>query len=44
MSDFMIFGGAVIMRALVGMSAQMVTLASTFEVPEPDEAAGVAPP
>jgi hypothetical protein len=43
MSDFMIFGGAVMMRALVGMSAQMVTLASTFEAPEPDEAAGVAP-
>ena len=32
-SDFMIFGGAVMMSALVGTSAQMVTLASTLEVP-----------
>ena len=31
----MIFGGAVMMSALVGTSAQMVTLASTFDSPPP---------
>ena len=30
-NDFMILGGAVMIRALVATSAQMVTLASTFE-------------
>ena len=37
----MIFGGAVMMSALVGTSAQIVTLASTFEPLL--AAAGVAP-
>ena len=39
-SDFMIFGGAVMMSALVATSAQMVTLASTLEAPPPAAAAG----
>ena len=39
--DFMIFGGAVMMSALVATSAQMVTLASMLAPPPP--AAGAAP-
>ena len=39
-NDFMILGGAVMISALVATSAQMVTLASTFELPPP--AAGAA--
>ena len=41
-SDFMIFGGAVMISALVATSAQMVTLASTLAVPPPPAAAPAA--
>jgi hypothetical protein len=44
MRDFMILGGAVMMSALVDTSAQIVTLASTFDAPLGAAAAAAAAP